>query len=132
MKHFKLTFLLTIVLSMMACHAVAYDAWIDGIYYNFNGAKAEVTYLERLTDNKTAYQGPVVIPSTLTYNGKNYKVTSIGYRAFFACSDLTSINIPESVTSIGSQAFFGCSGLTSINIPESVTSIGEDAFVWCI
>ena len=58
-------------------------------------------------------------------------VTSIGDYAFFRCSGLTSITIPNSVTSIGKYAFAGCSGLTSITIPNSVTSIGWDAFYGC-
>ena len=57
-------------------------------------------------------------------------VTSIG-SAFYGCSRLTSITIPESVKSIGTTAFYGCSSLTSITIPESVTSIGSSAFNSC-
>ena len=72
--------------------------------------------------------GNMVIPENVTCNGKSYKVTSIGDDAFFGCTGLTSVEIPNSVTSIGNNAFLGCSGLTSITIPNSVASIGSGAF----
>ena len=58
-------------------------------------------------------------------------VTSIGEDAFFGCSGLTNITIPDSVTSIGNSAFEGCTGLTSVTIGNSVTSIGRSAFSDC-
>jgi|GEM_PF-6526595 len=58
-------------------------------------------------------------------------VTIIYGYAFSRCSGLTSITIPDSVTNIGGYAFDGCSGLTSITIPDSVTSIGESVFIGC-
>ncbi|MCL2186708.1 MAG: leucine-rich repeat domain-containing protein [Treponema sp.] len=59
-------------------------------------------------------------------------VTSIGDRAFYGCTGLTSITIPDNVTSIGDYAFYGCTGLTSIIIPSSVTSIGEFMIQSCM
>ncbi|MBO7230378.1 MAG: leucine-rich repeat domain-containing protein [Bacteroidaceae bacterium] len=73
----------------------------------------------------------VVIPATVEYYKKVYKVTTIGKKAFFECKALENIVIPNSVTSIGEEAFRGCSGLTSITIPNSVKSIGNDAFRYC-
>jgi hypothetical protein len=67
------------------------------------------------------------IPRVNIKNG----VTTIGERAFFDCSSLTSITIPNSVTNIGNVAFFDCSSLTSITIPNSATNIGEGAFCSC-
>ena len=58
-------------------------------------------------------------------------VKVIGNSAFWLCSSLTNINIPNSITTIGEGAFARCNSLTSINIPNSVTTIGEGAFAWC-
>ncbi|MBP5562181.1 MAG: leucine-rich repeat protein, partial [Muribaculaceae bacterium] len=58
-------------------------------------------------------------------------VTSIGYSAFRGCSGLTIVTIPGSVTSVGGSAFYGCSGLTSVTIPNSVAVIGNSAFYNC-
>ena len=56
---------------------------------------------------------------------------NIGEYAFYDCTGLTSITIPNSVTSIGEGTFSHCTGLTSITIPNSVTNIGEYAFSYC-
>jgi hypothetical protein len=72
----------------------------------------------------TSYKGAggaVNIPGSI--NG--LPVTSVGGFAFFFCTELTSVTIPDSVTDIGSGAFFGCTSLTGITIPDSVTSIGH-------
>ena len=51
--------------------------------------------------------------------------------AFYNCSALTSVNIPNSITEIGGSAFEDCSSLTSVNIPNSVTTIKSEAFGFC-
>ena len=58
-------------------------------------------------------------------------IKSIGYDAFFDCTNLTSINISDSVKSIGCDAFFGCGNLKSIIIPNSVKKIESCAFYDC-
>ena len=61
-----------------------------------------------------------------TYN-ISHNVTSIGQFAFYGCSSLANVTIPDSVTNIGDWAFYGCS-LITVTIPNSVTSIGTGAF----
>ena len=73
----------------------------------------------------------IKIPSNVESNGQTYTVTSIGNYAFYRCSSLTSVDIPDGVTSIGNGAFEICHSLTSITIPDSVTSIGNSAFDSC-
>ena len=114
---------LYIGLFVFLSNAFAQKVEIGGIAYSLSSDRtASVT--------SKAYSGDITIPSTITYNGINYSVTSIGDSAFYSCS-LTSITIPNSVTSIRSSAFELCSGLTSITIPNSVTSIGSSAFERC-
>ncbi|MBQ1987022.1 MAG: leucine-rich repeat domain-containing protein, partial [Muribaculaceae bacterium] len=126
---------------LTSTHAHAYHDFeaknSDGvtIYYDITSSTdktCEVTYRGIWYDSfSDEYTGSIVIPETVTYNGTTYSVTSIGYEAFYRCSGLTSITIPNSVTSIENYAFDGCSGLTSITIPNSVTSIGVSAFNGC-
>ena len=123
-----LLFLFTLLFLPMVANADSYGVKIDGICYNLRDYNhtAEVTYS---TDSK--YSGDVVIPATVTFNDNQYSVTSIGESAFYWCTGLTSVTIPNSVTSIGNNAFSGCTGLTSITIPNSVTTIGSGAFSEC-
>ena len=58
-------------------------------------------------------------------------LTSIGEYAFAGCEGLTNITIPNNVTSIGDSAFRNCTGLTNITIPNNVTSIGGYTFYFC-
>ena len=63
--------------------------------------------------------GNVVIPSTVTYSGTTYTVTSVPDYAFSDARDITSVSIPGTVTSLGNRAFGDCHGLTKITFEES-------------
>ena len=95
--------------------AWAYDVELDGIFYNLD------------KENKTAsvasysYKGAVVIPETISVDGKAYTVTSLGENCFSGCWGLTSITIPNSVTRIGEYCFSSCGGLESIVVESGNT-----------
>ena len=93
---------LTAVLSLVATIATAHDFEVVGIYYNDNcDGTVSVTYKGSSYNEYTnEYTGDVTIPSSVTYSGTTYSVTSIGDKAFGECSGLTSVSIPNSVTSI--------------------------------
>ena len=126
-KRLFFTFLLLLTNLM----ASAYDCKVDGIYYNLDSSSKTATVTYQSPSNR-GYSGRVNIPSSVSYDGTSYSVTSIGGSAFSYCSGLTYVTIPSSVTSIGEKAFYYCSGLTSVTIPNSVTSIGGYAFLQCI
>ena len=129
MKKKAICMLITLAVAISVCCALslsadAADDWItsgslkfiltsDGNSYAVAAANTSITTAD--------------IPST--FSGK--PVTTISYRAFRYCTELTSVTIPDSVTSIGDYAFIGCTGLTSVTISERVTSIGACAFYGC-
>ncbi len=128
--------IIAVAIMMLSLQAMAYDFSYTHqgktLYYDITSENTvAVTYYTNNYNNYNYVSGDVVIPSTLTYNGTTYSVTSIGGSAFGDCSGLTSVTIPNSVTSIGGFAFSGCSDLTSVTIPNSVTSIGDFAFLSC-
>lgn len=120
--------LLMFLMYVSAHTAAAYDVCINNICYNLFGMEATVT---NDPSYRIHYSGDIVIPEKITHNGITFVVTSIGEKAFFSCSSLTSVVIPNSVTSIGKRAFRDCKDLTSVVIPNSVLTIEEGAFASC-
>ena len=135
MKNLRLLkrLLLAIVAFLLSTTAsFAHDFEVDGIYYNILSESDKTVEVTNKGSISGSYSGKVPIPSTVTYSGTIYTVTSIGYSAFYSCSGLTEVTIGNSVTSIGTSAFRGCSGLSSVTIPNSVIEIGQYAFRDCI
>ena len=102
--------------------------YIFGTTSYTGGVATEQSYCGSSTSSTTSttYYIPATLKSVIVTGG------NILYGAFYNCSSLTSIEIPDSVTGIGDYAFYNCTSLTGIEIPSSVTSIGISAFDNCI
>lgn len=128
----KLMVMILVALVSFPCHA--YDFESDGIYYNILSEAdrtVEVTYLYSNADNKDAYRGSIKIPANVSHDSNTYTVTTIGRQAFLLCTELTSLELPNSITTIETEAFLRCAGLTSVTLPNSLTTLGDQAFTNC-
>ena len=114
--------LFTIVVCFLPMISNAFNAIVDGMYYDLNSEKREATVISGI--DYTTYMGRVVIPSSIEYEGVKYEVTAIGFNAFGSSVGLSEITIPESVISIGASAFGNARGLSKIIYLGSLES-------WC-
>ena len=127
----KKFYFLLIALLCSATMAFAYDAEIDGIYYNLDteNKTAEVTHDGIVGDyNCSGYtQSEIVIPEIITYNDVKYTVTSIGEYAIGCYNsgnqNINSISIPKTIIFIGKGAFLNCHNLSTVYI--------SDVSAWC-
>ena len=100
---------------------------INGINYRLN----DWTKTAEVIKKGGFYEGNIIIPETVVFNERTYRVTSVGKEAFAFCDPLTSITIPDSVKRIGWKAFLDCESLEEIIIGNSVKGIGRHAFDGC-
>ena len=115
---------MSLALVLCCCTALALQASAEteGIYtYSVENGEATIT------DVALNASGDVVIPETLG----GCPVTAIGEEAFYACTNITTVQIPDTVTTIGAGAFKSCLDLQSVVIPDSVTTLGRDASSNC-
>lgn len=98
---------------------VVYGIGPDLCYNYINKGKVA----EVIQNPKGKYTGVVEIPATVIHEGLEYTVKKISDDAFFGCSGLTSITIPNTVTHIGNDAFAMCPNLNSVYI--------KDLEAWC-
>ena len=145
-----------IAMMVMLCMSVAgfaqdATAEVDGIFYRFSSGNSfgyddsgiwknsdwytnVATVIHdpdvnvSMVNNVETYQGNVVIPDKVTYNGTEYTVRSINYEAFKNCRNLTSLQLPSTLIHISSSAFANCVQLTEINLPKAFWGFESSAF----
>lgn len=122
--------LLVLFAMLMPLLASAESVKINGIWYTLN-SEDKTAAVTSNPNQDTKYVGSITIPSMIVHEDITYNVTAIKAYAFYSCSSLVSVSIPESVTNIGTSAFSDCYSLVSVNIPEAVTSIESGTFYWC-
>ena len=98
---------------------------VDGITYK-KTADAEVAVIA----GETKYSGDIVVPANVMF-GKDYAITAVADSAFYKCTELTAIKLPDGLKTIGKRSFALCSNIKSIIVPNSVTSIVGAAFSDC-
>ncbi len=121
---------LTLILLTLSHICMAYDFSVDGIYYSVNKDGATVTVMYHSADGDS-YQGDVVVPQRITYDGMSYKVTEVGAFAFANCHRLRHVTLPDSLKTIGSFAFSGCDSLENVTLPTGLISLGASALTSC-
>ena len=97
----------------------------SGIYFKISNSSKK--YLEYLypTSNKTN----IVIPNTVKYKNKSYKVVSVAPKAFYNKSKLKKVYINANITTLGKDCFAKCKKLNSITFKGSnPPKIGRNAF----
>ena len=114
---------------------IIYDVSADGTYaevLDYTGAATKIKIASEYNGLpvKNIYSNAfkekeitsVIIPDS---------VTSIGYRAFYYCTDLKSVTILGGITNWAMETFYWCSSLESVIISEGTTTIGHYAFQFC-
>lgn len=107
------------------------------LYYKIVQGGVEVTYPSSAIqpimgwDGYTKPTGALVIPDSVAYGGVSYAVKAISNHAFYECTGLTSVAIPDGVIALRAQAFRGCSGMTSISLPASLDSLYGYSLAYC-
>ena len=102
----------------------------NGLYYSVISQERKSVAVVK--PKKAKYkESSYSIPSQVIYGNDIYIVTEIAPSAFFNCSHLKEIELPETLEAINAMAFAGCNRLDHIKFPRNLRYIGQMAFLYC-
>ena len=121
------------LLILVSVNVSAYDFKVGDFYYNvlsFDDLTCEVTNNGNGTGIPYLYEGELIIPEKVEYNGRMWPVVEIGLNAF-SSTDIERVVINGYITTVGMYAFSWCDYLKEAVIGNSVVSLERSAFMSC-
>ena len=143
-----LSLLLVIALFAVSVTALAVDTVItldgftfsvnennEAVIHEYDNREEDVVVPEKLLDANViaiddyAFFGNTEITSVSFENAAH--LTNIGADAFYGCTGLKTVTIPDNIAQLGFGAFQDCTSLESVTLGSGLTKIGEQAFCGC-
>ena len=130
MKSLKSLLTLLLCMAPLSIFAKIEYVYVDHICYSVNPETGNASIRQQDYFDRP-YIKVAIIPESVSFKGVDYPVVALEERAFYSCTELTKVVIPNSVTSIGEDAFRYCSSLVDVTLPMSLTSLSEGMFDGC-
>lgn len=122
-------FLFTLLAFVIStANAAGYDFTVGQFGYNVISLDDMTVSMHCIDENISE---DVVIPATVTYQGREMRITSLMRGAFYNCKNLESVVVPETINAIPEDTFGECRSLKSVTLPAELTEIGRFAFYSC-
>lgn len=107
------------------------------LYFSYTAGGVMITFPGNTSVNTQGWNGytkptgALTIPATVTNGGQTYAVVAVNKFAFYGCTGLTAVVVPEGVMAIRQAAFSGCTSLADVTLPSTLDSLGNTAFYDC-
>lgn len=129
LKNRKLSFYITLLMLSFASVIKASDFKEGALYYTILSEDNAICRVDKAPFD-APYSGDIVVPETVTHNGKTYAIISLDSSIFDGCN-ITSVRIDAKLTTLPDYTFRMCRNLSEIILPETLTTIGAYAFYNC-
>lgn len=139
-KYTKPIVLLALLVATMSAGAADFSAVAPSgqtIYYNIVAGGVQVVYPAASSTPSSGWvgytkpTGALTIPATVTNGGTTYAVVAVDKFAFYNCTGLTSVVVPEGVTAVRASAIRGCTALTTVILPSTLDSLANYSLADC-